>query len=72
MTDGTALASLIERERPDLVIPEIEAIATAALVALEKQNKARVIPTARPPHVCTGARCGVRRPRPTTSIRWFC
>src|SRR5262249_52454195 len=28
MTDGAALAALIERERPDLVIPEIEAIAT--------------------------------------------
>jgi len=60
MTDGTALAALIERERPDLVIPEIEAIATQTLVELEKQDKARVIPTARAA-LLTMNREGIRR-----------
>src|SRR5262245_40211802 len=60
MTDGAALASLIERERPDLVIPEIEAIATATLVELEQHNKARVIPTARAA-LLTMNREGIRR-----------
>ena len=30
------------------------------------------MPAARPPRACTGARCGVRRRAPTTSIRWAC
>ena len=60
MTDGAALAELIERERPDLVIPEIEAIATQTLVELEQQNKTRVIPTARAA-LLTMNREGIRR-----------
>jgi phosphoribosylglycinamide formyltransferase 2 len=60
MTDGAALAELIERERPDLVIPEIEAIATQTLVELEQHNKARVIPTARAA-LLTMNREGIRR-----------
>ncbi|MGC4245056.1 MAG: NAD-dependent epimerase/dehydratase family protein, partial [Herbaspirillum sp.] len=32
MTDGAALAALIEQEQPDLIVPEIEAIATETLV----------------------------------------
>src|ERR1700677_2900988 len=47
MTDGAALAALIELEQPDLVVPEIEAIATAKLVELEQAGKVTVIPTAR-------------------------
>src|SRR3954463_7596435 len=39
MTDGAALAALIEREKPDLVVPEIEAIATPTLAALENAGK---------------------------------
>ena len=35
MTDGAALRALIERERPQLVVPEIEAIATDALREIE-------------------------------------
>ncbi|MBC7502542.1 MAG: NAD-dependent epimerase/dehydratase family protein, partial [Herminiimonas sp.] len=35
MADGTALAALIALEQPDLIVPEIEAIATETLVALE-------------------------------------
>jgi phosphoribosylglycinamide formyltransferase 2 len=38
MTDGAALAALIEREHPDLVIPEIAAIATSTLVELEEMR----------------------------------
>ena len=47
MTDPVALKALIEKETPHLVVPEIEAIATAALVELEKAGKTNVIPTAR-------------------------
>lgn len=47
MADGQALRRLIESERPDLVVPEIEAIATPTLVELERAGIATVIPTAR-------------------------
>lgn len=47
MTDGQALRELIMQEQPDLVVPEIEAIATDELVAIEREGLARVIPTAR-------------------------
>ena len=47
MTDPAALKALIEKEKPHLVVPEIEAIATAALVELEKAGKTTLIPTAR-------------------------
>ncbi|MGN6389052.1 MAG: formate-dependent phosphoribosylglycinamide formyltransferase, partial [Burkholderiaceae bacterium] len=60
MTNGEALAALIEAEKPDLVVPEIEAIATPALVALEKAGKAAVIPTARAAWL-TMNREGIRR-----------
>jgi phosphoribosylglycinamide formyltransferase 2 len=60
MTDGEALAALIEKERPDLIVPEIEAIATPALMALEDAGKARVIPTARAAWL-TMNREGIRR-----------
>jgi phosphoribosylglycinamide formyltransferase 2 len=59
MQDGTALRSLVEREKPDLVIPEIEAIATAALVELEAEGW-RVIPSANAAHL-TMNREGIRR-----------
>lgn len=50
MTDGAALADLIAREQPDLVIPEIEAIATATLVELEQLCRLPVTRTRpRPP-----------------------
>lgn len=60
MTDGAALAALIEQEKPDLVVPEIEAIATQTLVELEKTGKATVIPTARAAWL-TMNREGIRR-----------
>ncbi len=60
MTDGAALAALIAQEKPDLVVPEIEAIATPTLVELEKAGKARVIPTARAAWL-TMNREGIRR-----------
>lgn len=47
MADGAALATLIAQEQPDLVVPEIEAIATPTLVELEQAGKVTVIPTAR-------------------------
>lgn len=60
MTDGAALTALIELEKPDLVVPEIEAIATQTLVELEKAGKVTVIPTARAAWL-TMNREGIRR-----------
>lgn len=60
MTDGAALAALIEQEKPDLIVPEIEAIATETLVKLEEAGRARVIPTARAAWL-TMNREGIRR-----------
>ena len=60
MTDGVALAALIAQEQPDLVVPEIEAIATATLVELEQAGKVKVVPTARATWL-TMNREGIRR-----------
>ncbi|MBI5436281.1 MAG: formate-dependent phosphoribosylglycinamide formyltransferase [Nitrosomonadales bacterium] len=60
MADGAALRALIEQEKPHLVVPEIEAIATAKLVEIEKEGLARVIPTARAAQL-TMHREGIRR-----------
>jgi phosphoribosylglycinamide formyltransferase 2 len=59
MLDPLALRSVIERERPDLVVPEIEAIHTPTLLALETEG-VRVIPTARATQL-TMDREGIRR-----------
>jgi phosphoribosylglycinamide formyltransferase 2 len=59
MLDGAALAAVIEKERPHLVVPEIEAIATPTLQELEKQGFT-VIPTARAARL-TMDREGIRR-----------
>lgn len=47
MTDAIALRGVIEAEKPHLVVPEIEAIATAVLADIEREGLAEVIPTAR-------------------------
>ncbi|HXZ26143.1 MAG TPA: formate-dependent phosphoribosylglycinamide formyltransferase [Nitrospiria bacterium] len=60
MTDGAALRAVIERERPHLVVPEIEAIATETLVDIEREGLAEVIPTARAA-LLTMNREGIRR-----------
>jgi phosphoribosylglycinamide formyltransferase 2 len=60
MTDPKALRELIERERPHLVVPEIEAIATDALAGIERDGVAEVIPTARATQL-TMNREGIRR-----------
>jgi phosphoribosylglycinamide formyltransferase 2 len=59
MLDGAALAALVERERPHLIVPEIEAIATPTLLELEKKGLT-VIPTARAARL-TMDREGIRR-----------
>jgi phosphoribosylglycinamide formyltransferase 2 len=59
MLDGAALAAVIESERPQLVVPEIEAIATPTLLELEKKGYT-VIPTARAARL-TMDREGIRR-----------
>lgn len=46
MLDGDALRAIIEQEKPDFIIPEVEAIATPTLVELEKEGY-NVIPTAK-------------------------
>ncbi|MGE0594901.1 MAG: formate-dependent phosphoribosylglycinamide formyltransferase [Hyphomonadaceae bacterium] len=50
MTDAKALRALVEQERPHLVVPEIEAIATDELVRIEADQLATVIPTAKAAH----------------------
>ncbi|CDQ45642.1 formate-dependent phosphoribosylglycinamide formyltransferase [Mycolicibacterium neoaurum] len=60
MTDADALRELIETEKPDLVVPEIEAIATPVLEELEDAGAVRVIPTARAARL-TMDREGIRR-----------
>jgi phosphoribosylglycinamide formyltransferase 2 len=60
MADGSALRALIERERPNLVVPEIEAIATTTLIELERAGTVTVIPTARAAWL-TMNREGIRR-----------
>ena len=74
MLDGEALAALIAQEKPDYVVPEIEAIATDKLVELEQQGQ-RVVPTARAARL-TMNREGIRRlaaeelSLPTSSYRF--
>ena len=60
MSDPAQLKALIEQEKPHLVVPEIEAIATAMLEELEAAGAARVIPTARAARL-TMDREGIRR-----------
>ena len=60
MLDGAAVRALIERERPHIVVPEIEAISTATLEQLEAEGATRVIPTARAARL-TMDREGIRR-----------
>lgn len=60
MSDPEQLKALIEAERPMLVVPEIEAIATPMLEQLEAQGLVRVIPTARAARL-TMDREGIRR-----------
>jgi phosphoribosylglycinamide formyltransferase 2 len=60
MTNGAALRSLIEKEKPHFVVPEIEAIATDILVEIEQAGLATVIPTARATQL-TMNREGIRR-----------
>ncbi len=59
MLDGAALRRVIEQEQPGLIVPEVEAIATETLVALEAEGW-RVIPTARATQL-TMNREGIRR-----------
>jgi phosphoribosylglycinamide formyltransferase 2 len=60
MSDGQQLRALIEHEKPLMVVPEIEAIATAELQALEAEGVVRVVPTARAARL-TMDREGIRR-----------
>ena len=59
MLDGDALRSVIEKEKPDYIVPEVEAIATDTLMALEKEGF-HVIPTAKATWL-TMNREGIRR-----------
>jgi phosphoribosylglycinamide formyltransferase 2 len=60
MSDGSALRALIEAEKPQLVVPEIEAIATETLLEIEAIGLAEIIPTARAANL-TMNREGIRR-----------
>lgn len=60
MTDAKALRAVVEAERPHLIVPEIEAIATDELLRIEADGLATVIPTARAAQL-TMNREGIRR-----------
>ena len=60
MTDAVALRRLVEQERPHIIVPEIEAIATDALVEIERAGLAEVVPNARAAQL-TMNREGIRR-----------
>jgi phosphoribosylglycinamide formyltransferase 2 len=60
MLDGEALRAVIEMEKPHLIVPEVEAIATDTLAEIEKEGLATVIPTARATQL-TMNREGIRR-----------
>jgi len=60
MADASALRGIVELEKPDYIIPEIEAIATDELAAIESAGIATVIPTARATQL-TMNREGIRR-----------
>lgn len=60
MLDGDALRAVIEQERPHLVVPEVEAIATDTLAAIEASGEVEIIPTARATQL-TMNREGIRR-----------
>ncbi|MBE0510348.1 MAG: formate-dependent phosphoribosylglycinamide formyltransferase [Gammaproteobacteria bacterium] len=60
MADPVALRTLVEQERPQLIVPEIEAIATEELARIEADGLATVIPTARATQL-TMNREGIRR-----------
>jgi phosphoribosylglycinamide formyltransferase 2 len=60
MTDAAAIRAVVEAERPHLVVPEIEAIATDELLRIEQDGLATVIPTARATGL-TMNREGIRR-----------
>ncbi len=60
MTDGAALRALIEQEKPQLIVPEIEAIAIGALAEIEADGLSRVIPNPRAVQL-TMNREGIRR-----------
>ncbi|BDW10943.1 phosphoribosylglycinamide formyltransferase 2 [Polynucleobacter sp. SHI8] len=59
MTDGQALRDLVAKEKPHLIVPEIEAIATTTLMELEQEGVVEVIPTARAAYL-TMNREGIR------------
>ncbi|GAB4513260.1 MAG: formate-dependent phosphoribosylglycinamide formyltransferase [Sulfuricaulis sp.] len=60
MTDAAALRALVEKERPHIIVPEIEAIATDMLAEIERDKLAEVIPVARATQL-TMNREGIRR-----------
>lgn len=60
MTDREALRAVIEQDKPDVIVPEIEAIATDLLVKLEAAGQVRVTPTARAARLTMNCE-GIRR-----------
>jgi len=60
MADPAALRALVEQEQPDIIVPEIEAIATDMLAEIEADKLAEVIPTARATQL-TMNREGIRK-----------
>jgi phosphoribosylglycinamide formyltransferase 2 len=60
MTDAAALKRLIEQEKPQIIVPEIEAIATDVLAVVEREGLSQIVPCARAVQL-TMNREGIRR-----------
>src|SRR5690606_13559161 len=60
MTDDASLRELVAKERPHLIVPEIEALNTSTLAAIEAEGTAQVIPTVKAVQL-TMNREGIRR-----------
>jgi phosphoribosylglycinamide formyltransferase 2 len=60
MTDASALKALVEKEKPQLIVPEIEALNTDALADIERSSSVKVIPTVKAVQL-TMNREGIRR-----------
>ena len=60
MTNPNELKTLIEKVKPNLIVPEIEAIATEVLIEIEEKNIATIIPSAKAVNL-TMNREGIRR-----------
>ena len=71
MLDGERLRAVIEEEKPHLVVPEVEAIATDTLAAVEADGLATIIPTARATPQTLRRKTALPLPRPWSAPQTY-